>query len=158
MNLFRPALRDSFFDVVISNGVLHHTGNCRLAFQRVGRLVRPGGYLVIGLNSAFTRRLHDARRSLFHRTDVTGAGLEPRGTCHTLDEVLGWMEEDGIDFVNSMPKPRGGVELAHAEQLFAPRDSGNAVSRFASQLADMGSGYSENGTFIVIGRRPEEAS
>ena len=33
MNLFRPALKDGFFDVVISNGVLHHTADCRLAFN-----------------------------------------------------------------------------------------------------------------------------
>jgi SAM-dependent methyltransferase len=41
MNLFRPGLRDGFFDFVISNGVLHHTHDARRAFARISRLARP---------------------------------------------------------------------------------------------------------------------
>ena len=77
----------------------------------------------------------------------------PHETCHTLDEVLGWMEEDGVDFVNSIPKPEVGPVLTPDEHLFAPRPAGTAVSRFLSQLADVGSGYREGGFFIIIGRR-----
>ena len=33
INLFRPPFARASFDVVISNGVLHHTGNCSGAFQ-----------------------------------------------------------------------------------------------------------------------------
>jgi SAM-dependent methyltransferase len=175
MNLFKPALKDGFFQVVISNGVLHHTGNCRAAFKRVGQLTSPGGFLVIGLYSAFSRSLHYARRALFRWTGVTSGWLDPQlarigadgkreawfqdqychphESAHTLDEVLGWLDEDGFDFVNSIPKPRGGAELGRHESLFAPRDRGNAVSRFMSQVAAIGSGYREGGFFIVIGRR-----
>jgi hypothetical protein len=67
--------------------------------------------------------------------------------------VLGWLEEDGFDFVNSIPKPRGGVELGTDEQMFAPHDRGTAVSRFLSQVSSIGSGYREGGFFVVIGRR-----
>ena len=175
MNLFKPALKDGFFQVVISNGVLHHTGNCRAAFKRVGQLARPGGFLVIGLYSAFSRRLHYARRALYRWTGVTAGWLDPQlartgpggkrdawfqdqychphESAHTLDEVFGWLEEDGFDFVNSIPKPRGGVELGARESMFEPRDPGSAVSRFLSQAASVGSGYREGGFFIVIGRR-----
>ncbi len=45
MNLLRPALKDGFFDVVISNGVLHHTADCRAAYLRISRLAKPGGYV-----------------------------------------------------------------------------------------------------------------
>ena len=180
MNLFKPALKDGFFEVVISNGVLHHTGNCREAFKRVGRLARPGGYLVIGLYSAYSRSFHYARKALFRWTGVTSRWLDPhlarlgtRGkreawfqdqychpheSAHTIDEVLGWLDEDGFDFINSIPKPRGGVELGTHEQMFAPRDPGTAVSRFMSQVASIGSGYREGGFFIVIGRRRESRS
>jgi Methyltransferase domain len=34
MNLFRPAFREGTFDVVWSNGVLHHTSDCAGAFAR----------------------------------------------------------------------------------------------------------------------------
>ncbi|MGH9387878.1 MAG: carbamoyltransferase N-terminal domain-containing protein [Vicinamibacterales bacterium] len=175
MNLFRPALQRRFFDVVVTNGVLHHTGDCRLAFQRVGELVRPGGFFIVGLYSAFSRQLHYARRALFRWTGITGTWLDPHfgrvaadgkreawfqdqychphESCHTLDEVIGWLEKDGFDFINSIPKPRGGPELEPHERLFEPHDRGNVTSRISSQLASLGSGYREGGFFIVIGRR-----
>ena len=175
MNLFRPALRRRFFDVVISNGVLHHTGDCRLAFQRVGELVRPGGFFVVGLYSAYSRQLHYARRALYRWTGITGTWLDPHfgrvsaeakkeawfqdqynhphETVHTIDELLGWLEADGFTFVNAIPKPRGGPEIEAGERLFERHDPGTAFSRVTSQLASMGSGYREGGFFVVIGQR-----
>jgi SAM-dependent methyltransferase len=175
MNLFRPALKRDFFDVVISNGVLHHTSDCRLAFRTIGGLVKPGGHLIVGLYSAYSRKLHAARRVIVRWTGVTSAWLDPHfgrvgadgkreawfqdqyhhphETCHTIDEAMGWLEEDGFDFVNSIPKPEPGPVLGSRENLFAPRGSGSSVSRVMSQLANMGSGYREGGFFIVIGRR-----
>jgi carbamoyltransferase len=175
MNLFQPALKDDFFDVVISNGVLHHTSDCRGAFRRISRLARPGGYVVVGLYSAYSRKLHYARRALFRWTGLTNAWLDPhlarvgaagkreawfqdqychpRESCHTLDEVLGWMEESGLEFINSIPKPMPGPAIAQDERLFAPRSQGNGISRFLSQLGSLGNGYREGGFFVIIGRR-----
>jgi carbamoyltransferase len=175
MNLFQPALKDGFFDVVVSNGVLHHTSDCREAFRRISRLARPGGHVVVGLYSAYSRKVHYARRALFRWTGLTNAWLDPHfarvaaagkreawfqdqychphESCHTLDEVLGWMEESDLDFVNSIPKPVPGTAIAEDERLFASRSPANAISRFLSQLASLGDGYREGGFFIVIGRR-----
>ena len=63
------------------------------------------------------------------------------------------MDECGLDFVNSIPKPAPGPALAAGETLFAPRDPGTALSRILSQLAALGNGYREGGFFIMIGRR-----
>jgi SAM-dependent methyltransferase len=180
MNLFRPALKDGFFDYVISNGVLHHTSNCRQAFRRIARLARPGGYVIVGLYSAFSRQLHYGRRALFrwtgmaprwldpHFRSISAAGkaeawfqdqyCHPHETCHTIDEVMGWMAEDGLQFVNSIPKPAMGPVLTPDEQLFVPRDPGSAASRLFSQLADLRSGYREGGFFTMIGQRTVEIS
>ena len=178
MNLFRPALKDEFFDVVISNGVLHHTGGCELAFRRIGRLVRPGGYVIVGFYNCYSRQLHSARRSVFRWTGVAGRGstrisgrsgpgrreawfrdqyCHPHETSHTIDEVLGWLPENGLEFVNSVPKPEPGSRLDADEQLFAPRSPGTPISRVFSQLASMGNGYREGGFFIVIARRVTES-
>src|SRR4051812_19221432 len=48
-DLRRPGLRAKSFDVVVSNGVLHHTPDPRASFAALARLVRPGGILVVGL-------------------------------------------------------------------------------------------------------------
>jgi hypothetical protein len=82
----------------------------------------------------------------------------PHETCHTLTEVLGWIEENGLDFINSIPKPGLEPALSPDERLFEPRLCGNRVGRLLSQLADFGSGYREGGFFIVIGRRPKEVA
>jgi len=160
---------------------LHQPSDCKAAFQRISRLVRPGGYLVVGLYNAYSRKLHYARRALFRFTGVTSRWLDPHfgrvaasgkreawfqdqychphETCHTLDELLGWMGECELNFVNSLPKPFPGPTLMAGEQMFAPRNPGTALSRFASQLANVGSGYREGGFFIVIGqRRPGDVS
>jgi SAM-dependent methyltransferase len=178
-NLFRPALRDGFFDFVISNGVLHHTSDARRAFQRISRLAKPGGYVVVGLYNAYSRKLHDARRFVFKWTGLTSTWLDPHfgevgaagkreawfrdqychphETSHTLGEVVGWLAESGLEFVNSIPKPQPGTALAADEQLFAPRPAGTSISRALSQMASLGDGYREGGFFIVIARRSTES-
>ena len=40
---------DGHYDVVHSWGVLHHTGNMRLAIRNAASLVRPGGHLVLAI-------------------------------------------------------------------------------------------------------------
>ena len=44
MNLFKPPFRDESFDVVISNGVLHHTGDARGGFAALLRKLKPGAH------------------------------------------------------------------------------------------------------------------
>ena len=136
---------------MISNGVLHHTGDCRVAFNRIGRLVRPGGHLVVGLYNRYSRSLHYARRALFRLTGLTSH--MPNETSHTLDETLAWMTADGFDFMNSVPKPAIGPLLTERERLFEPRPPGTPFGRLASQLAAMSSGYHEDGFFVVFGRK-----
>ena len=175
MNLFRPALRDEFFDFVISNGVLHHTNDPRRAFARISRLAKPGGFVVVGLYNAYSRKIHYARRALYRWTGLTATWLDPHfgrvsaegkraawfqdqychphERCHTLDEVFGWLDENGLDFVNAIPKPAGGAPMTERERLFEPKEPGSKLSRMLSQLRSMPNGYQEGGFFIVIARR-----
>lgn len=44
-----PRARDGGFDVVHSWGVLHHTGNMRLALDHATSLVRPGGHFIVAI-------------------------------------------------------------------------------------------------------------
>ncbi|MCH7745370.1 MAG: methyltransferase domain-containing protein [Chloroflexi bacterium] len=43
MNLFRPVFKPESFDLVICNGVLHHTSDPFLGFESISRLVKKGG-------------------------------------------------------------------------------------------------------------------
>ena len=179
MNLFRPGLRDGFFDFfVITSGVLHHTNDPRLAcaFARISRLAKPGGYVLVGLYYAYSSAasLRTARVVPTHRYNkpagrrpafwtcrsrrqtrsmVPRSACHPHESCHTLDEVFSWLEENNLEFVNAIPKPAGGPHLTADERMFEPRDRGTVVSRVWNQLCSLSSGYREGGFFIVIGRR-----
>jgi SAM-dependent methyltransferase len=49
----RIPLRSGIADLVVSNGVIHHTPDARQSFRELARIVRPGGTLVV---SVYDRR------------------------------------------------------------------------------------------------------
>jgi hypothetical protein len=67
--------------------------------------------------------------------------------------VLGWLDENGLDFVNAIPKAAGGPALSSKERLFEDKDEGTRLSRIWSQMRSFTSGYQEGGFFIIIARR-----
>ena len=177
MNLFRPALRPESFHVVISNGVLHHTSDPFLAFRSISRLVKPGGYLLVGLYHRYGRLVTDARRLLFRVTGGRARFLDPNlrrehasdakkrawfadqyqhphESKHTIGEVLGWLDAIGFAFVKSIPISRPFQSFADDEKLFVPDRPGNALERRLVELGMIATGSREGGFFIVIGRKP----
>lgn len=48
-NVLELAFRDNQFDFVFSNGVIHHTVNPYRCFQEMHRVLKPGGYLLLGI-------------------------------------------------------------------------------------------------------------
>jgi SAM-dependent methyltransferase len=176
MNLFQPALKRGGFDVVLCNGVLHHTSDPFGGFRSIASLVRPSGYIVIGLYNRFGRILTDARRILFKvtggrfkwidphlRNRSLGAAkqdawyadqyLHPHESTHTMGEVLRWFDEVGFDFVNAMPKTRFPDGFSPDERIFEPSRRGSAASRAVAQAAMIGTGSREGGFFLMIGRK-----
>jgi carbamoyltransferase len=176
MNLFRPSFLPERFDVVLCNGVLHHTSDPYAGFQRLVPLVKPGGHIVIGLYNRWGRAMTDLRRVLFRLTGgrmrwvdpyLRDAHLSddkerawfadqyrhPHESKHTTSEVLGWFRECGIDFVRAVPS----VTLenaAHADEgLFDPEPEGSAFERLLAQWAQVSSGNREGGFFLMIGRK-----
>jgi len=176
MNLFRPCFRDEAFDLVICNGVLHHTSDPKLGFQTLARLVKRGGFLVVGLYNAFGRIPTDLRRVLFRICGPRLAFLDPRirevrlnearrrawfmdqyrhphESKHTLGQVLRWFDEIGFSFVRGIP-PLGLFRPFSAEdRLFEACSPGTPVERFFSQLGMLLAGGREGGFFIMIGQR-----
>jgi len=176
MNLFRPAFQPESFDVVVSNGVLHHTGDPQGGFRSILRCLRPGGFIIIGLYNSYGRLTTDARRLVFRLTGDRLMFLDPRlrlvalnagrrrawfrdqykhphESKHTLDEVLGWFDEAGVAFVKSIPKCVTTERFAPDEQLFTPSSRGSALDRLIVQLGMLMSGGCEGGFFTMIGRK-----
>ncbi|MGA8150800.1 MAG: methyltransferase domain-containing protein [Terriglobales bacterium] len=175
MNLFRPAFLDKSFDLVISNGVLHHTGDPLGGFQSVARLVKPGRFVVIGLYNTIGRLGTDFLRLLlrvsgdrlrFLDAHIRNKGYNdarkrawfldqykhPHESKHSYGEVLvDWFEANGFEFLSSVPKLDG--PFTAKERLFEPHDRGTRVTRFLMEVGLALRHGDAGGLFIMIGRR-----
>jgi ubiquinone/menaquinone biosynthesis C-methylase UbiE len=175
MNLFRPVFRVESFDVVVSNGVLHHTSDPFLGFQTIAKLVKRGGFVVIGLYNTYSRLTTDFRRLVFRLSGDRFQFLDPRlrdrnandvkkhtwfmdqyknphESKHTIGEVQQWFESSGFEFINSIPKSTG-EPFAAEEKLFEPNPKGTTFDHFLVQFGDLLTGGKDGGFFIMIGRR-----
>jgi SAM-dependent methyltransferase len=174
MNLFRPPFRDASFDLVVSNGVLHHTGDPAGGFSALVRKLKPGGIIVIGLYNSYARLPTLWRRWLFARFGQSMHFLEPRlgrpanldrqrawfmdqyrhphESRHSMDEVLGWFADAGVEFLAGVPHPDGSA-FKLEETLFAPHPPGSRFARVSTQLGMLLAGGTDGGLFIMIGRK-----
>lgn len=176
MNLFRPAFKVESFDLVISNGVLHHTSDPRLAFNTLARLVKPGGYILIGLYHKYGRLITDTRRLIF---GVAGGSLDfldpqlrkvrasdgkwkawfmdqyhnPHESKHTISETMQWFDEEGFDVLKTIPKTKLFAKFTDTESLFKKDEFGKPFERLLVELGMITKGSAEGGFFIVIGKK-----
>jgi SAM-dependent methyltransferase len=157
-NLFRPPVLPESADVVISNGVLHHTGDARGGFAQMVRLAKPGGYVIVGLYNRWGRLLLPLLRGR-HREEARSARGEawyldqhhhPHETRHTADEVLGWLDEEGLEYVSTSPAitlgdPGGGP--------LEPQRRGGRLEHWAAQLSWLGRA-ADGGLWVTVARKP----
>jgi SAM-dependent methyltransferase len=176
MNLFNPIFKDNSFNVVICNGVLHHTHNPYLGFKSIVRLLKVGGFVILGLYNSYGRVMTNIRRMIFNitgnrfqkfdpylkRKDITGIKKNawfldqyknPHESTHTYDEVLNWFNSAGIEFISSIPVIGNTPQNLDEFRLFSKKKSGNKFTRFFTQIAMPFTGQEEGGFFIMIGRK-----
>jgi SAM-dependent methyltransferase len=174
MNLFDPFFKEQSFDFIISNGVLHHTGDARLAFQSIARLLKPGGYIIIGLYNWLGRLPTLWLRSLINSVGDFAALLDsrmrkerdvgrrtawfrdqykhPHESKHSIDEVMGWFNAAGFDFISCIPTI-GDTEFSEDMRLFEPTPAGTYLDRLSTEFEMLLSGGVDGGLYIMIGRR-----
>ena len=176
MNLFKPVFRPESFDVVICNGVLHHTSDPYEGFRSILNLAKPGGLVIVGLYNRFGRIQTDFRRPLFKATGDCFKFLDhqlktqrigdtkkqawfmdqyrhPHESKHTMGEVLKWFNNDGVDFVNSIPKAAAFKSFSRDERLFAANHRGSKFDHLIVQAKMLVSGGQQGGLFFMIGRK-----
>jgi SAM-dependent methyltransferase len=179
MNLFRPPFRDSVFDVVISNGVLHHTGDCEGGFRSILSKLKPGGLVLIGLYNSYARLPTLWKRWAFRKFGPSLYFLDPRlrewnrepdrirawfmdqyrhphETKHSMCEVLDWFDHHGVEFLNGIPHPDGS-SFSTRERLFSPHSRGTVATRTLTQLGMLLGGGVDGGLYIMIGRKRQAA-
>jgi SAM-dependent methyltransferase len=180
MNLFRPAFKPGVFDLVVSNGVLHHTADPRGAFESIARLVKPNGVIIIGLYNKIGRLTTDFKRFLFRVSADKLSFLDahmrnknynqdrkrawfydqykhPHESKHTYSEVIEWFESNGFEYLFSIPKIEAGA-FSNDEQLFEKHDKGTRFTRFLTELEMLLQGGVDGALYIMIGRKSGKPS
>jgi len=175
MNLFRPVFKSESFDIVVCNGVLHHTSDPFLGFQAISKLIKLGGFVLIGLYNRYSRLTTDFRRFVFRVSGDRFQFLDPRlrdknasavkkhtwfmdqyknphASKHSIGEVQRWFDVSGFEFVNSIPKSTGD-SFFRDEKLFEPHPRGSKVDHFLVQFGELLRGGRDGGFFIMIGRK-----
>ncbi|MDA8536953.1 class I SAM-dependent methyltransferase [Alphaproteobacteria bacterium] len=177
-DLFDDPFEKECFDYVWCSGVLHHTKNTKDGLKKIASWVKPGGTIVVGLYNTYGRtrtrfgqllvRIFGDRHSIRRTIELFDPILRstrssekanawfrdqyihPVERTHTLDEVLEWFEEFGIEFKGSIPDP-------FARGLFVGFDNmdgekGTFASRVFSQISMNFSRFgAEGGLFICFG-------
>ena len=178
MNLFRPPFPDETFDLVVSNGVLHHTSDPEGGFHSIARKLKPGGYVIIGLYNWLGRLPTLWRRAAIETFGEGWAKLDPRlrgsrlnsgrwaawymdqyrhphESRHSMSEVERWFELSGIETLMSIP-PAGGDEFSPDTKLFARRARRSGIDYFVSELDMLLRGGTDGGLYMMIGRKKGE--
>ena len=178
MNLFRLAFKPEQFDVILCNGVLHHTSDPYGGFRGLLPFLKPGGHIVIGLYNRYGRLMTDFRRQIFRATrgrakwidPIIRAGarsdakveawfadqyLHPHESKHTIGEVLEWFADSGIEFLRGIPSLTPGPNRLHEIDLFEPEERGTRLDHVLVQLHEIATGNREGGFFLMIGRKRE---
>ena len=172
-DLQHPGLRAGAFDVVYSSGVLHHTPDPRAAFAQIARLVRPGGFIILGLYNTFARLPLRARRVIARWSGFRWIPFDPvlrerereperwqawlrdqyqhpEEHRHTLGEVQSWFQENEIEYVRTYPSAQ--IEDESGDLLECASDNWLPESWLA-QLGWIFKLGQEGGLFVTIGRR-----
>lgn len=175
MNLFRPPFKTGVFDVVVCNGVLHHTGDPFRGLQSLLRVLKPGGYILIGLYNHIGRLTTDLQRVLLRLSGDKLAFLDshmrdgrynedrkrawfydqyknPHESKHSISEVLRWFGQERVEFLCSIPKIDGSP-FGSDENLFKPHSPGNAVTRWLTEVEMLMQGGRDAALFVMVGRK-----
>lgn len=122
---------DMKFDYVLCLGVLHHTGQPYEGFKNIIRLLKPRGYIAVGLYNKYGRMPLKIRKFLINNIFKDnqklknnfmkmqlGSGMQdkeklrgwwndqylhPHETVHTIWEVLRWFKKNDISFLQTVP-------------------------------------------------------
>ena len=172
MNIFNLFFENEFFDTIISNGVLHHTHNPELAFEKLCVKLKKNGYIIIGLYHKYGRLIQNFRQFLIRifgdnfkfldrrfRENISKEKKyawfldqykNPFEKSFTLSEVLNWFKKNKIEYVSSVP-----FDFSADDKLFERKKIKNNTELFFSEilLAFNLKQIYEGGFFVTIGRK-----
>jgi ubiquinone/menaquinone biosynthesis C-methylase UbiE len=123
-NVLSLSFPDDSFDAVWANGVLHHTGNTRLALEEIWRVLKPGGRAIIC--HFYRRRSWMYAVSRLGRENIEFKEQDPPVTDFYTDrEILDLFGDFEVievmhDHHRALPVARRGLKAMLYRHLFQP--------------------------------------
>lgn len=178
-DIFNDQIREKYFDVVWCSGVLHHTENPKKGFKIIKKWAKKNGLVIIGLYNFYGRFWTVLRQLLFKallktnfaksiifildpylRKDISKQKKlawfrdqyeHPVETLHTVDEVLEWFDEEGVEFMGSIPQC--DVEDINIDISKFNKNRSDVSNRISNQINMLFNSFGqEGGLFLMIGR------
>jgi 2-polyprenyl-3-methyl-5-hydroxy-6-metoxy-1,4-benzoquinol methylase len=169
------------FDYVLCLGVLHHTGDAYKGFENILELLKPDGFIAIGLYNK-SGRIPLKTRKLLTKTifknnqkvkdyfiklqigdlkdEERARGwwndqyLHPHETTHTIGEVLRWFKKNNIEYYETIPS---SVPYTQSDVeicgVWNKNKSPNFLIRLYKQLKWIHQTSKEGGYWITLGRK-----
>jgi len=179
-DIFDDPIKAESFDFVWCSGVLHHTVDSRKGFAIISKWIKPKGMIILGLYNSYGRLRTNFRQVIYKLTGKSKFGEKlvrimdpylrkrlnqekdmawfrdqyehPVERKHSLDEVLGWLDENGIEFLGSIPSANCDGSFKAINQMDGNR--GSFLERLFAQIAMLFSNLGgEGGLFIIVGRK-----
>ena len=174
MNIFNLCFPNNFFDIIISNGVLHHTHNPELAFNKLSEKLKPGGIIIIGLYHKYGRIVQNIRQYFIKKfgeklkfidrrfSDLDSEKKQyawfkdqyynPQESKHSFSEVINWFKKNNIEFINSIP-----FSFNVNDKIFDKKSILNKNILFFKEISLMfdPTQIYEGGFFVMIGKKSQ---
>ncbi len=180
MNILENFFKKEYFDVIISNGVLHHTAVPYKSFCELTKLLKKDGIIIIGLYHKYGRLITYFKQfvfKIFHL--IVGNKLNnilkkiskknyawikdqyqnPKESSHTLSEITEWFKLNNIKLISSIPFSFDNIDLIN-KKIFDENTNLIKLSKKRLKLSVIEylqslsiSQIKENGFFIVIGKK-----
>lgn len=172
MNIFNPIFKNNSFDVLISNGVLHHTHDPYKAFQSLLPLVKSEGLIIIGLYHKYSRIWTDIRRNLFKISEklvfldevlrdefisqekkdswFNDQYKNDYESKHTILEVMEWFNKNNCQVLNVLPNL---ISKKDNNSLFYPRKYNSKTEIILNEYLMTFNNIKEGGFFTIIGKK-----
>ena len=169
------------FDYVLCLGVLHHTGNAYKAFKNILKLLKPNGYIAVGLYNRVGRIPLKVRIALsntvfkndqkikdyFIKLQIGDVEDKERArgwwhdqyqhvheTTHTVGEVRRWFKKNNIECLETVPVTEWNTEgVLSIGGVFSKEGYSNFLIRFYRQLTWLWKTHREGGYWITFGRK-----
>ncbi len=141
------------YDLVISLGVLHHTFDCKKAFTKISKFVKPGGYLYVGLYHLYGRKPmlqflqshsnwhgEQSAYKLFKKMNKSMSDdnhsyswfrdqvLHPHETQHTYKELTDWIKEINFKVISTSINNYKDISNFKSSDLFEIEKSLESLS------------------------------